>query len=69
MADYSQVRNANKPSMDWVGVDAEKYTLLGRLTIPRAAYGWMREQLKKQYQDPSIESILTGAFFSQSCML
>jgi hypothetical protein len=55
--------------MDWIGVDAEKYTLLGRLTIPRAAYGWMREQLKKQYQDPSIESILTGAFFSQSCML
>ncbi|KAH8062173.1 hypothetical protein JL722_3083 [Aureococcus anophagefferens] len=47
-ADFpDRVREANKPAMDWLGVDALEYTLLGRMVYPREIYAWMRARIRK----------------------
>ncbi|KAH8074059.1 hypothetical protein JL721_2618 [Aureococcus anophagefferens] len=49
---------ANKPAMDWLGVDALEYTLLGRMVYPREIYAWMRARIRKVHKPLSLAKAL-----------
>lgn len=53
-----RVREANKPSMDWLGLDAADYGLLGRLIYPRDAYSWMRKRIRKKHKGDNLATII-----------
>lgn len=58
-ADFpDHVREANKPAMDWLGVDALEYTLLGRMVYPREIYAWMRARIRKVHKPLSLAKAL-----------
>ena len=44
--------------MDWLGVDALEYTLLGRMVYPREIYAWMRARIRKVHKPLSLAKAL-----------